>query len=116
MRLKQYSRLMTSSLIIMILSLLSSADIFAAQSPGTFDHQHLLLTKVLSRHVSNGRVNYQSLKKNPAELDEYLQKLADIDPDDFKKWSREQQLALWINAYNSFTIKVILDHYPIQHS
>ena len=31
-----------------------------------------------------------------------------------QNWSKEEQLAYWINAYNAFTIKLILDHYPVK--
>ena len=29
-----------------------------------------------------------------------------------KTWSKNQQLAYWINAYNAFTVKLIVDNYP----
>src|SRR5207249_4677467 len=33
--------------------------------------------------------------------------------DDYARWSRAERLAFWINAYNAFTVKLVLDHYPI---
>jgi hypothetical protein len=66
--------------------------------------------------VSNDLVNYRALKETPDVLNKYLKELANIDPEVFKKWTRQQQLALWINAYNAYTIKAVLDHYPIEHS
>ena len=30
-----------------------------------------------------------------------------------KDWSRADQMAYWINAYNAFTIKLIVDNYPV---
>ena len=39
-----------------------------------------------------------------------------IDPDEFNDWTEKQKLAFWINAYNAFTIKAIIDHYPIERS
>jgi hypothetical protein len=86
----------------------------AAQS--TFDHEHILLTEVLDKYVTAGLVNYSALKTDPADLNEYLQDLAEIDSEAYEKWSRQEKLALWINAYNAFTIRVILDHYPIEYS
>jgi len=105
-----------ASLSVMILLLMASSGSSAAELQDAFDHDHFLLSEVLSEHVNKGLVNYRALKKNPAGLNEYLQELADIDPEAFKLWTRQQQLALWINAYNAYTIKVILDHYPIEHS
>ena len=105
-----------ASLSVMILLLMTSLDSTAAERQDTFDHEHFLFSEVLSEHVSNGLVNYRALKENSAGLNKYLQELVNIDPEMFKEWTREQQLAMWINAYNAYTIKAILDHYPIEHS
>ena len=37
-----------------------------------------------------------------------------VSEDEFKRWTREEQIAYWINAYNIFTLQAIIDHYPIQ--
>lgn len=83
---------------------------------GTFDHDHTLFDQVLQKHVARGRVNYRAIKKDPTVLDLYLETLAAIEPRDYERWSRQEKLALWINAYNAYTIKAIVDHYPIQPS
>ena len=82
----------------------------------TFDQHHTLLDQVLQKYVAQGRVNYRALKDNPTQLNRYFETLAAIDPRDYEHWTRQQKLALWINAYNAFTIKAIVDHYPIQPS
>jgi hypothetical protein len=82
----------------------------------TFDHDHTLLDQVLRENVLRGRVNYRALKDSPTRLNRYLETLAAIDPRDYEHWTRQQKLALWINAYNAYTIKAIVDHYPIQPS
>lgn len=103
--------------MLTLIFLLVVSPIHAAKLQDKFDHNHLLLTKVLSEYVTvEGLVNYRALKSDQAGLNRYLQNLASIDPDSFKNWTRQQQLAMWINAYNAFTIKAILDHYPIEHS
>lgn len=104
-------------ILFVLTSVLSVASAsVAAESKSTFDHEHILLTEVLSEYVSDGLVNYRSLQADPGNLNEYLQDLAEIDSAAYKKWTPQQKLALWINAYNAFTIRVILDHYPIEHS
>ncbi len=60
---------------------------------------------------SKGRVNYAGFKNAQPELDRYLQTLADNPPKD--TWSRDEQMAYWINAYNAFTIDLIVDNYPV---
>ena len=72
---------------------------------------HSLWTKILQEHVSDsGNVNYKSIKANKIELDHYLHQLSENSPKD--TWSKNELLAYWINAYNAFTIKLILDNYP----
>jgi len=46
-------------------------------------------------------------------LNEYLTQLQETPPDT-KRWSENEKLAYWINVYNAFTIKLIMDFYPIE--
>src|SRR5690606_7886580 len=66
------------------------------------------------KHVApNGLVNYNGFKQDKQQLDLYL-KLLQAGVPDPDKWSKEEQLAYWINAYNAFTIKLIIDNYPLK--
>jgi len=76
-------------------------------------HQHADWNALLSKHVSAaGKVNYKGLKTDVAKLDQYLKDLADHPIE--SSWSREDKMAYWINAYNAFTVKLILDNYPLK--
>jgi len=67
---------------------------------------------LLKNYVSaNGKVDYQGLKKNEDILDIYLDYLNKKIP--LKKWTSDQAKAYWLNVYNAYTIKLVLDHYPI---
>lgn len=67
----------------------------------------------LSQYVSaKGRVDYAAWKRTEGELDSYLEELSDHPPT--SDWSRNEQMAYWINAYNAFTVKLILKNYPVQ--
>ncbi|MCS6929637.1 MAG: DUF547 domain-containing protein [Saprospiraceae bacterium] len=69
---------------------------------------------LLKKHVdSNGLVRYQELLRDSAELNAYLRLLEGAHPND-KTWTRAEQMAYWINAYNAFTIQLILRHYPVK--
>ena len=74
--------------------------------------KHDLWDKLLKEFVKDGQVNYQLLYENEEQLDVYLASLESHTPS--ADWSREEQLAYWINAYNAFTIKIILMHYPVK--
>ncbi|WP_158861463.1 DUF547 domain-containing protein [Lunatibacter salilacus] len=74
---------------------------------------HELFDALLKKHVSSdGRVNYTGFIAEKETFQIYLDKLSNNAPDR-NTWSREEQLAYWINAYNAFTIKLIIDNYPV---
>ena len=60
---------------------------------------------------SNGKVNYAAWKKKSKLLDDYIQVLQEQPPHD--EWSKAEQLAYWINAYNALTVQLILKYYPL---
>lgn len=74
---------------------------------------HQVWDVLLQEYVSEkGRVDYRGLQKNEARLDTYLDMLARNTPN--KSWGRSEKMAYWINAYNAFTVKLILDNYPLK--
>lgn len=74
---------------------------------------HKIWNNLLTQYVSRaGNVQYKSLKASRMdELEQYLKELADNPVQ--KSWTKTQKMAYWINAYNAFTVKLILDNYPI---
>ena len=54
------------------------------------------------------------LHSAPNELNEYLDELAAVKPDEFAQWSQEDRLALLLNLYNGWTLRLIIDHYPLK--
>lgn len=73
---------------------------------------HSVFDGLLKAHVtSNGVVDYAGLKSKESKLDEYLNILENHGPE--TTWNRDQELAFWINAYNAYTIKLILKNYPV---
>lgn len=68
---------------------------------------------ILSKYVSNtGEVDYKALKRNAALLSRVVQDFSRQSPS--TKWSDTEQLAFWINAYNVFTLQLIVDNYPLK--
>lgn len=60
------------------------------------------------------RVNYRALKSSPQALDDFLASVESVKKETFERWNSEQRLSFLINAYNAFTIKLIVDHYPVK--
>jgi hypothetical protein len=83
----------------------SAADENAAGLVNTKD-LHAPYGALLARHVENGVVDYAALEKEAAVLDGYLAKVA---IEDEAKLRRADRLAFWINAYNAFTLKLIIE-------
>ncbi|MBI2118471.1 MAG: DUF547 domain-containing protein [Elusimicrobia bacterium] len=79
-----------------------------------FDHSHSAFAQVLQKYVKDGAVNYRSLKSDPRELNSYLDQLVLVQESEFNAWSKNQQLSFLINLYNSSTLKLIIDHYPLK--
>jgi hypothetical protein len=80
---------------------------------GPFDHHHSALTGILARHVQDTGVDYAALQAHPQELKHYLEQLAAVDRSTFEAWTVPQQIAFLTNAYNAFTLQLIVDHYPL---
>lgn len=75
----------------------------------TYDHS--AFDSLLQRFVdADGFVDYQGLAQDTAALDGYIDGLATAP---FDKLGRDEKLALLINAYNAFTLRLILDKYPL---
>lgn len=87
-----------------IFALLCTANtIFAQPSYTTYD-------AFLQKYVTtSGKVSYKKIKK--AELNTIATQLQTAAPQ--KTWTKNDQLAYWMNVYNVFTIKLITDNYPV---
>ncbi len=91
---------------LLLFFFLCSATIAFAQP--NYDAYNALLGKYVT---ASGKVNYKGLKADAAELDRVTQSFSAHTPTN--GWSKNERLAFWINAYNSFTLKLIVDNYPV---
>lgn len=102
--------------------MLLSATLILISSVGAaserFDQTHGEWNSLLKAHVSwidNGvasTVDYDGFAKDEKALDRYLGSLSAVSLQTLDGWPEEQRLAFLINAYNAFTVKLILNHYP----
>ena len=75
--------------------------------------QTSIFNDLLQKHVTkNGIVDYKSFKNDETKLDSYISYLEKTSPSN--SWSKNKQKAFWINAYNAYTIKIILKNYPLK--
>ena len=87
-----------------------------AVGAAAFDHAHTPYAKVIREFVQQPYVDYSALKKGRAALDASIDTFAQPSAAEEQAWPRNERLAFWINAYNAFTLRAIVDHYPIKGS
>jgi Protein of unknown function, DUF547 len=76
---------------------------------------HEPLDEVLDLYVRDGLVYYQALRSNRAKLDRYLGSLDSPGViDAYAGWTPDEQAAFWVNAYNAFVLRTVIDRYPIR--
>jgi len=95
--------------------LLTWHPLAAATSP-LLDPGYAAYGKLLTRVVHGARVDYQTLAEERAALDDIAGEFAAVEPAAEQAMTPRDRMAFWINAYNLFTLRVIVDHYPIRGS
>lgn len=70
---------------------------------------HSIYAGLLRKYVNDSRVDYAGFKSEETKLDQYLKILEAVDT---KSLSEDEQFAFYVNAYNAWTIKLILSGYP----
>jgi hypothetical protein len=98
-------------------------DVVEMEGPNTLqgyisgDAFNLGLAELLKEYVDeNGIVNYPKLRRFRLELNNIVEKFANLKPEVYITWSQSEKTAFWINAYNICTLKGIIDNYPIKPS
>jgi hypothetical protein len=93
---------------VQILLIVISLIIISTVKLNTQDHG--LFSEILKENVHDGLVDYKSLIGD-IKLNTYLEQLSSTDPE---KLTGNEKLAFWINAYNTFTLQVIIENYPVE--
>jgi hypothetical protein len=71
---------------------------------------------LLKETVINKTVDYKKLQQSRNILDNFTKQLEKVSPDSHPDLfqDRNSELAYWINAYNAFILKKIVDNYPVE--
>ncbi len=89
-----------------------------AQTASGFDHRYAAWDALLKKHVKwlqdqkQSRVAYAGFKADAAALKQVTDALSAVSQAEFNAFSKPQQMAFLINAYNAFTVALILTDYP----
>lgn len=99
----------------LLIVLLSCGLLYVARVEA-FDHS--AWDQLLRAHVAPVRegkstaVDYAGMAGQRAELKSYLQQLTTVSREEFDEWQASEQLAFLINAYNAWTVELVLTEYP----
>jgi Protein of unknown function, DUF547 len=102
-------------------NLIAACAMIAPATPSfsqTFDHSYAAWDTLLKKHVKwlpdnkQSRADYKGFAADRAELKKVLESLSAVSMAQFTAFSKDQQQAFLINAYNAFTVEVILTKYP----
>lgn len=99
---------------VLLVSLALAGTAAQPDVPVAVDPLHRPFDEILDIYVRDGLVYYYALRQERARFDRYVQAIADVSADTIKGWPRDRQLAYWINAYNAFVLRTVIDSYPIR--
>ncbi|MEP6702899.1 MAG: DUF547 domain-containing protein, partial [Betaproteobacteria bacterium] len=100
-------------LLVLLMLMLPMTAAFAQ-----FDQSYAAWSALLKKHVvvlGEGRtsqVRYADFAKDRPALKAFLDGVSNVTESEFNSWTKTQQMAFLINAYNAFTIEKILTRYP----
>jgi len=102
--------------IILSVTLLSGCGLSkkSAKRTDALPITHELWDNILRENVKdNGWFDYKNVQSNRTQFDAYLKLLNTHHPNP-DTWSRNERMAYWFNAYNAYTVQLILDNYPLE--
>ncbi len=91
-------------LVLLALGGLGRSRAVAGSAPD--EALHRLLDALLDGYVRDGRVYYGALRRARAALDRDVASL-DVEASRYERWSREDRLAFWIDAYNALVLQTV---------
>jgi hypothetical protein len=86
--------------------------LLAQQPPSTADPLHRPLDQLLDLYVRDGLVYYRAVRSERGRLDRYVTSLGAVSRPAYEKWTREQKMAFWLNAYNAFVLQTAVRSFP----
>jgi len=101
-------------LVVLALVTVTALPLLGQDKLPSVDPLHRPFDELLDLYVRDGFVYYNALRIDRSRLDRYVASLNSSAAAELAKGSRDQQKAFWINAYNAFVLRTIVDHFPIR--
>jgi hypothetical protein len=100
-------------LMLPVLVLTAASHRVQGQAVSPVEAIHRPLDQILDLYVRDGLVYYRALQSERVRLDRYVSSL-NVPAATYAGWSRDQQMAFWLNAYNALVLRTVINHYPIR--
>ena len=99
--------------VLFIVALMTTSLVQSAEPFNYADWDRLLQRHVVEiNHGRASQVNYAGILAEHDKLTRILENMAQVPRANFNSWSNPAQLAFLINAYNAWTLELILSQYP----
>ena len=59
-------------------------------------------------------VDYAGLRSASNDLDAYIQDVQSVKEEEFDAMTKDERLAFLINAYNAFSVKMVIENFPVK--
>lgn len=102
----------------LITTLLTLATILAFNNANADEFDHSIWQGLLQKNVSMindghaSQVDYGALLEARPLLQQYLSQLSAVSAGEFATLQKSEKLAFLLNAYNAFTVDLVLEQYP----
>src|SRR5215203_6459910 len=93
--------------------LLAAGGALRSQPADSVPLFHRPFDQLLDLNVRDGLVYYRALKSDRGRLDRYVASL-NVPAATYQGWSKQQQMAFWVNAYNAFVLQTVINSYPLR--
>ncbi len=100
-------------LLVLLCACAVAVATLSAQNRPETELLHRPLDQMLDVYVRDGQVYYRAVKAERGRLDRYVASL-NVPAATYNGWTREGQMAFWLNAYNAFVLQTVINHYPIK--
>jgi len=101
----------TTCLALLLVALCAGA-VLRSQTAETVPLLHRPYDQILDLNVRDGMVYYRALRGERAKLDRYVASL-NVPAATYQGWSRDEQVAFWLNGYNAIVLQTVINNYPI---
>lgn len=98
-------------MLVSLILLLSPVESWA--KPFDWTDWNKVLSQFVTLEGAASKVDYSNLKANKSLLNAASDAMSEVKENDFATWTKNEQLAFLINAYNAFTLRLIVDNDPV---